>query len=59
MATYAQSEAFAKGVQGRTRSTASSSGTSFDDLKGAQRSNATFSDEEAPGAGTSQNRMSA
>ena len=29
----------------------SSSGTSFDDLKSAQRSDATFGDEESPGAG--------
>ena len=50
-----QSEAFAKAMQGGGQGpSASSSGTSFDDLKSAQRSDATFSDEEAPGAGTSQ-----
>ena len=50
-----QAEAFAKAMQGGGQGpSASSSGTSFDDLKSAQRSDATFSDEEAPGAGTSQ-----
>lgn len=50
-----QAEAFAKAMQGGGQGpSASSSGTSFDALKSAQRSDATFSDEEAPGAGTSQ-----
>ena len=50
-----QSEAFAKAMQGGGQGpSASSSGTNFDDLKSAQRSDATFNDEEAPGAGTSQ-----
>ena len=51
-----QAEAFAKAMQGGGQGpSASSSGTSFDDLKSSKRSDATFSDEEAPGAGTSQN----
>ena len=51
-----QTEAFAKAMQGGGQGpSASSSGTSFDDLKSAQRSDATFSDEEAPGAGKSEN----
>ena len=55
-----QSEAFAKAMQGGGQGpSASSSGTSFDDLKSAQRSDATFSDEEAPGRGLLKSRMSA
>ena len=51
-----QAEAFAKAMQGGGQGpSASSSGTSFDDLTSAQRSDATFSDEETPGAGKSQN----
>lgn len=50
-----QAEAFAKAMQGGGQGpSASSSGTSFDDLKSSTRSDATFSEEEAPGAGTSQ-----
>lgn len=51
-----QAEAFAKAMQGGGQGpSASSSGTSFEDLKSSQRSNATFSDEESPGAGRSEN----
>ena len=51
-----QAEAFAKAMQGGGQGpSASSSGTSFDDLKSAQRSDANFSDEEVPGAGKSEN----
>ena len=51
-----QAEAFAKAMQGGGQGpSASSSGTSFEDLKSSQRSDATFDDEESPGAGKSQN----
>lgn len=51
-----QTEAFAKAMQGGGQGpSASSSGTSFEDLKSSQRSDITFDDEESPGAGTSQN----
>lgn len=51
-----QAEAFAKAMQGGGQGpSASSSGTSFEDLKSSQRSNATFGDEESPGAGSSPN----
>ena len=51
-----QSEAFAKAMQGGGQGpSASSSGTSFDDLKSSHRSDATFGDEESPGAGRSEN----
>ena len=52
-----QAEAFAKAMQGGGQGpSASSNGTSFEDLKSAQGSNTTFGDEESPGAGSSQNR---
>lgn len=45
-----QTEAFAKAMQGGGQGpSASSSGTSFEDLKSSQRSDATFGDEESPG----------
>ena len=51
-----QAEAFAKAMQGGGQGpSASSSGTSFEDLKSSQGSNTTFGDEESPGAGSSQN----
>ena len=51
-----QAEAFAKAMQGGGQGpSASSSGTSFEDLKSSQRSDATFGDEESPGAGRSEN----
>ena len=51
-----QAEAFAKAMQGGGQGpSASSSGTSFEDLKSSQRSDATFGDEELPGAGRSEN----
>ena len=51
-----QTEAFAKAMQGGGQGpSASSSATSFEDLKSSQRSDATFDDEESPGAGKSQN----
>ena len=51
-----QTEAFAKAMQGGGQGpSASSSGTSFEDLKSSQRSDITFDDEESPGAGKSQN----
>ena len=51
-----QAEAFAKAMQGDGQGpSASSSGTSFEDLKSSQRSDATFGDEESPGAGRSEN----
>ena len=51
-----QAEAFAKAMQGGGQGpSASSSGTSFEDLKSFQRSDATFGDEESPGAGRSEN----
>ena len=51
-----QTEAFAKAMQGGGQGpSASSSGTSFEDLKSSQRSDATFDDEESPGAGRSEN----
>ena len=51
-----QTEAFAKAMQGGGQGpSASSSGTSFEDLKSSQRSDATFGDEESPGAGRSEN----
>lgn len=51
-----QAEAFAKAMQGGGQGpSASSSGTSFEDLKSAQGSSTTFGDEESPGAGSSQN----
>ena len=52
-----QAEAFAKAMQGGGQGpSASSNGTSFEDLKSAQGSSTTFGDEESPGAGSSQNR---
>ena len=49
-----QTEAFAKAMQGGGQGpSASSSGTSFEDLKSSQRSNTIFDDEESPGAGSS------
>ena len=51
-----QTEAFAKAMQGGGQGpSASSSGTSFEDLKSSQRSDITFDDEESPGAGRSEN----
>ena len=51
-----QAEAFAKAMQGGGQGpSASSNGTSFEDLKSSQGSNTTFGDEESPGAGSSQN----
>ncbi|MFQ7543380.1 MAG: hypothetical protein ACLRK5_04065 [Veillonella nakazawae] len=51
-----QTEAFAKAMQGGGQGpSASSSGTSFEDLKSSQCSDATFDDEESPGAGRSEN----
>ena len=51
-----QAEAFAKAMQGGGQGpSASSNGTSFEDLKSAQGSSTTFGDEESPGAGSSQN----
>ena len=51
-----QAEAFAKAMQGGGQGpSASSSGTSFDDLKSSHRSDATFGDEESPGDGRSEN----
>jgi len=51
-----QAEAFAKAMQGGGQGpSASSSGTSFEDLKSSQRSDTTFGDEESPGAGRSEN----
>ena len=51
-----QAEAFAKAMQGGGQGpSASSNGTSFEDLKSAQGSSTTFGDEESPGAGRSQN----
>ena len=51
-----QTEAFAKAMQGGGQGpSASSSGTSFEDLKSSQRSDITFDDEELPGAGRSEN----
>ena len=48
-----QAEAFAKAMQGGGQGpTASSSGTSFDDLKSAQGSDTIFDDDESPGAGS-------
>ena len=52
-----QAEAFAKAMQGGGQGpSASSNGTSFEDLKSAQGSSTTFGDEESPVAGSSQNR---
>ena len=49
-------EAFAKAMQGGGQGpSASSDGTSFEDLKSSQGSTTTFGDEESPGAGSSQN----
>ena len=51
-----QAEAFAKAMQGGGQGpSASSNGTSFEDLKSSQGSTTTFGDEESPGAGSSQN----
>ena len=51
-----QTEAFAKAMQGGGQGpSASSNGTSFEDLKSSQGSTTTFGDEESPGAGSSQN----
>ena len=51
-----QTEAIAKAMQGGGQGpSASSSGTSFEDLKSSQRSDITFDDEESPGAGRSEN----
>lgn len=51
-----QAEAFAKAMQGGGQGpSASSNGTSFEDLKSAQGSSTTFGDEESPGAGSSPN----
>ena len=51
-----QTEAFAKAIQGGGQGpSASSNGTSFEDLKSSQGSTTTFGDEESPGAGSSQN----
>lgn len=51
-----QAEAFAKAMQGGGQGpSASSIGTSFEDLKSAQGSSTTFGDEESPGAGSSPN----
>ena len=51
-----QTEAFAKAMQGGGQGpSASSSGTSFEELKSSQRSDITFDDEESPGAGRSEN----
>ena len=51
-----QAEAFAKAMQGGGQGpSASSNGTSFEDLKSTQGSSTTFGDEESPGAGSSQN----
>ena len=51
-----QAEAFAKAMQGGDEGpSASSNGTSFEDLKSSQGSTTTFGDEESPGAGSSQN----
>lgn len=51
-----QAEAFAKAMQGGGQGpSASSNGTSFEDLKSARGSSTTFGDEESPGAGSSQN----
>ena len=48
-----QAEAFAKAMQGGGQGpTASSSGTSFDDLKSAQGSDTIFDGDESPGAGS-------
>ena len=55
-ADMSQAEAFAKAMQGGGQGpSASSNGTSFEDLKSAQGSSTTFGDEESPGAGSSQN----
>ena len=52
-----QAEAFAKAMQGGGQGpSASSNGTSFEDLKSARGSHRTFGDEESPGAGSSPNR---
>ena len=51
-----QAEVFAKAMQGGGQGpSASSNGTSFEDLKSSQGSTTTFGDEESPGAGSSQN----
>ena len=52
-----QTEAFAKAMQGGGQGpSASSSGTSFDDLKSSQASSTIFGDDESPGAGSSLNQ---
>ena len=51
-----QAEAFAKAMQGGGQGpSASSNGTSFEDLKSSRGSSTTFGDEESPGAGSSPN----
>lgn len=51
-----QAEAFAKAMQGGGQGpSASSNGTSFEDLKSSQGSHRTFGDDESPGACSSQN----
>ena len=51
-----QAEAFAKAMQGGGQGpSASSNGTSFEDLKSSQGYHRTFGDDESPGAGSSQN----
>ena len=56
-ADMSQAEAFAKAMQGGGQGpSASSNGTSFEDLKSAQGSSTTFGDEESPGAGSSKSK---